>query len=339
MELKDLSEAQRAGQRLMIGFNGTQLSDDLRFLIKKIYIGGIILFARNISTPRQLKNLCLSVQAYADSCGQPPLFIAIDQEGGQVARLKEPFTQFSGNPQMESREDAINFAQITAAELSGVGINMNMAPVMDVAPENMGSVMAGRAFGADPLWVAELGASVIKHLQDNHIMAVAKHFPGIGRTSLDSHFDLPVLDTDLPNLESSDLLPFQAAIKHGVAGTMLSHVVYPQIDPDWPASLSEIIAKKILRDHMGYTGLVLTDDLDMGAITAHFDIQQVARQIIAAGIDMALICHLSSKIEITFEEILRGYRDSRELMSKGDVSVERILRLKQKYLAGTNQGH
>ena len=209
MRTVSLTNEQLAGQRLMVGFNGTRLNQDLEFLINHLNLGGVILFAENLKSPNQIKDLCLAIQDYAQSCEQPPLFIAVDQEGGQVARLKAPFTQFPGNPHMKNIEDAVRFAEITAAELNQVGINMNMAPVMDVSREGSSSIMAERAFGGDPTWVARLGVTVIEHLQQNKIMAVAKHFPGIGRTTLDSHLDLPVLHDDLSSIEQFDLIPLE----------------------------------------------------------------------------------------------------------------------------------
>ena len=152
MDITKFSDEQIAGQRLMIGFDGTALNTDLMYLIDTIKVGGIILFSRNLSTPAQIKNLCASVQEYAMACGQPPLLIAIDQEGGQVARLKEPFTQFPGNPHMHGEEDAESFARITSVELKRIGVNMNMAPVLDVAIKGTGSVMVERAFGDNPGW-------------------------------------------------------------------------------------------------------------------------------------------------------------------------------------------
>jgi beta-N-acetylhexosaminidase len=316
----------------MVGFDGTYLNTDLKFLVDQIKAGGIILFARNLVTPDQITDLCYGVQDYAKKCGQPPLFIAIDQEGGQVARLKEPFTQFPGNPFMQHEEDAVHFAEVTAAELRGVGINMNMAPVMDVAPQNMNSIMANRSFGADPNRVSRLGIKVIEHLQANKIMAVAKHFPGIGRTVLDSHLDLPVLEDDLSFLEQFDLIPFEAGIRHDVAGLMLSHIFYPKLDPLWPASLSNRIAKELLRKRMGFDGLVVTDDLDMGAITKHFDIRTSILQVLAADIDLALICHKGPNIEIAYNAILKELTDFPEMKARGLESAQRIMRLKSKYL-------
>jgi beta-N-acetylhexosaminidase len=332
MKTAALSTEQQAGQRLMVGFEGTGLNEDLKDLIHRLKIGGIILFAGNLKSPDQIKQLCRSIQDYAKLCQQPPLFIAVDQEGGQVARLQEPFTIFPGNPHMKSEEDAVHFAEITAAELNQVGINMNMAPVMDVSPEGSGSIMAERTFGDNPTWVSRLGVRVIEHLQLNNIMAVAKHFPGIGRTTLDSHMNMPVLHDDLPMMAKFDLIPFAAGIQNGVSGVMLSHIFYTKLDPQWPASLSPQIAKNLLRKQMGFDGLVLTDDLDMGAISKHFDIHTAIHQILAADIDLTLICHKGPNIEIAFEKILKEMTDSPEIKKRGLESAERIMRAKRRYL-------
>ena len=332
MDITAFSDEQSAGQRLMVGFDGTELNRDLMFLINTLKVGGIILFARNLSNPDQIKQLCSSVQEYARSCGRPPLFIAIDQEGGKVARLKEPFTRFPGNPKMKGVEDAAHFARITAGELVEVGINMNLAPVLDVAPEGVKSVMADRAFGHDPMRVSKLGVAVIEHLQQGKVMAVAKHFPGIGRTTLDSHYEMPALDVDVKSMGSTDLLPFEAAIKHDVAGIMLSHIFYKKIDPEWPASLSACVARDLLRKQMGFDGIITTDDLDMGAIKKHYDIRTVICQILLAGIDIALICHKGPDIENAFEVILKSFSDSNRIREKGAKSLIRILKLKRKYL-------
>ncbi len=332
MDITDFSDTQSAGQRLMAGFDGTELNAELKFLINALKLGGIILFSRNLIDPGQIKDLCLSMQSYARSCGQPPLFIAIDQEGGRVARLREPFTQFPGNSKMKGPEDAVYFAKTTAKEFLEVGINMNLAPVLDVAPEGINSVMAGRAFGPDPGWVSEQGKVVIEHLQAENIMAVAKHFPGIGRTVLDSHFELPDLDIDVDAMQGFDLFPFKTAISHDVAGIMLSHIRYTGIDPDWPASLSKTIADDLLRKQMGYDGVVMTDDLDMGAIEKHYDLKTAIQQILSADIDMPLICHAGPNIENAFKEILDVQRRSQTMKAKGMKSLKRIMRLKLRYL-------
>ena len=339
MDITSFSDEQLAGQRLMAGFEGTRLNRELKFLIDEIKVGGIILFTRNIINPRQIKRLCLSVQEFAVSCGQPPLFIAIDQEGGQVARLKEPFTQFPGNPKMKGLKDAENYARTAAAELAEVGINMNLAPVLDVAFNGPISIMSDRAFGHEPTWVSNLGAAVIEHLQLNGIMSVAKHFPGIGRTTLDSHLDMPALDIDANTLFATDLVPFEAAIQRQVAGIMLSHILYQKLDPQWPASLSPNIAGNLLRDRLGFDGVVLTDDLDMGAIKKHYDLKTVVRQILSADIDISLICHSRMDIEQAFKEILNAQTGSESMQTKGAQSAGRILKLKRKYLADWSLPH
>lgn len=328
----EYSDRQLAGQRLMVGFDGTELTNDLKFLIDTLQVGGIILFSRNVETPARLQKLCTAVQEYGRQAQIPPLFIAVDQEGGTVARLREPFTQFAGAATMRDEQEAERFARVTADELSGVGINMNMAPVLDIAPGDIQSIMAERSFGADPDRVSKMGIRIIDHLQQKRIMAVAKHFPGIGRTRLDSHIDLPRLDIDLATMKTSDLAPFRAAIAHNVAGIMLSHIFYENIDPAWPASLSPVIARNLLREDMEYAGLVVTDDLDMGAIKKHYDIQAVTRQILEADIDLALICHKGPDIEVAWQEIRKQMTDSQDMKRRAITSVKRILKLKQSYI-------
>lgn len=332
MQFQNLSDQQKAGQRLMIGFNGARFNDELKYAIDTLNVGGLILFSRNIISPDQTRELCCTAQSYASQSGQPPLFIAIDQEGGMVARLKPPFTQFTGNPTMRSIEDAVTFAKVTARELGQIGVNMNMAPVLDVAPIQGPSVMSERVFGSDPHWVTRMGLTVIEQLQAGGVMAVGKHFPGIGRTVLDSHDDLPDLAIDLETLAGSDLVPFQGAIDHHVGGLMLSHIRYTGIDPQWPASLSTPIARKLLRGEMGFKGLVLTDDLDMGAIAKHYHIDEIVMRCLAAEVDILLICHAGPNIEIAFNEILRHCQANENLRRKNETSIQRILSAKAECL-------
>lgn len=331
MPYQNLSEIQLAGQRLMVGFDGLTINDMLKRYIEQIKVGGLILFARNIVSPDQARQLCADAQAYALQCGQPPLFIAIDQEGGVVSRLKPPFTQFGGNPSMKSADDAIYFARTTADELRQIGVNMNMAPVLDVLPTDGPSVMEARSFGHDPNHVARMGTTVIHQLQLKRIMAVAKHFPGIGRTVLDSHKDLPDLDLDAAILAATDMVPFREAINCGVAGMMLSHIRYRGLDPQWPASLSPVIAEKMLRHDMAFEGLVITDDLDMGAITRHYDMPIIVEQCLHAGIDILLICHPGSKIQETLNHILTLREKNQDLIRKEEASLRRIMRFKELY--------
>ncbi len=333
MHTSTLTEAQCTGQRLMVGFNGTAFNDTLKRYIEDLKVGGLILFSRNIQSPQQVENLCSTAQEFAARCGQPPLFISIDQEGGVVSRLKPPFTQFKGNPHIKTDAQAAHFARITAKELRQIGVNMNMAPVLDVLPIQGPSVMADRSFGHNPHHVATLGNEVILHFQQNGIMAVAKHFPGIGRTALDSHQDLPDLDIEVHRLAQTDMIPFESAIKNQVAGIMLSHIRYPQVDPVWPASLSPTIAGEILRQQMAYTGLVLTDDLDMGAIAKHYDLPTVVQQGLDGQVDILLICHPGAKIASTCREITHQIQNSEMLTRRSIQSVARIMDAKNAYIS------
>jgi beta-N-acetylhexosaminidase len=326
--MKTFSDDLIAGQRLLVGFDGTCFNDDLMHLIGELFVGGLILFARNIENPDQVKALCQSAQNYAKEKGLPPLFIAVDQEGGQVARLKPPyFTAFpEGNPGFGVVSDVVRFAEVTSRELKEIGFNMNMAPVLDVEPEEFSGVMAKRVFRGDARFVAEMGKTLINEFQDREIMAVAKHFPGIGRTTLDSHLYLPVLETKFDELEQTDLLPFKAAINENVSGVMLSHIKYTAIDEMWPASLSVAVTKDLLRCKLGYDGLVMTDDLDMKAIQVPIDVS--VSRIIEADVDIALICHKGPDIEKAchlFREAGNGLNEK---------SFRRIMDIKRKFLRG-----
>ncbi len=328
----DFDDKLLAGQRIMAGFDGTVLNEEIKYLIGELKTGGLILFAANIETFEQVKLLCFSAQEYALSLGLPPLFIAVDQEGGMVARLRPPyFTHFPGNSHINNTEQAVEFAGVTARELASVNINMNLAPVMDFIPQGFDSIMKGRVFKGSCEKVGKLGACIIKEMQKRNIMACAKHFPGIGRTEIDSHFDLPVLESKPEFMEKNDLVPFAAAKKAKVAAMMLSHILYPGYDKKWPASLSPKIAKELLREKIGFQGLVMTDDLDMKAIK--YDIKVCVKQILESEIDITLICHSGPDIQTAFSEIYRMISGNEQLREKGIESFKRILGLKKKYLS------
>ncbi|GAB6097987.1 beta-N-acetylhexosaminidase [Desulfatiferula olefinivorans] len=323
-----------AGQRMMVGFDGTTLNADLKAVIRDLKVGGIILFSRNIEEPDQVRDLCRSAQAWAAACGLPPLFIAIDQEGGKVARLRPPhFAAFpAGNPGMAGPDDAARFAAVTAAELQRIGVTMNMAPVLDVEPDGFEGIMHTRVFRGDAHVVAAMGSRMIDTFQKAGIMAVAKHFPGIGRTTLDSHLDLPVLDASKALLTATDLVPFAAAVDRGVSGIMMSHIIYRDLDPDWPAGLSEVIVAGLLRSTLGYQGLVMTDDLDMKAIRVPIDTS--VHRIVRAQVDLALICHQGPDIEGAFRAFVREIQSSETARAHAARSLERIMALKKAYLSG-----
>ncbi len=331
MNQKRTTDRERAGQRVVAGFRGTEFNREVEHLISNLKIGGLILFAANIETPAQVKQFCDQAQDCAKAEGLPPLFIAIDQEGGVVARLKAPrFKTFPGNPAITTRDQARAFALSMAAELAAVGVNLNLAPVLDVVPDGFDSIMASRALPGNPEQVAAVGACIIETIQEKGIMACAKHFPGIGRTVLDSHFELPVLHAHQAILESSDLVPFARAVTADVATMMLSHILYPALDPVWPASLSPTIADRLLRGKIGFRGVSMTDDLDMKAIK--HDISTCITQILHANIDISLICHTGPDIERAVVEIEKQTGRNERLFAMAGQSLERITLLKERFL-------
>jgi beta-N-acetylhexosaminidase len=322
-----------AGQRIIAGFDGICFNQDLKYLIDTLRVGGIILFSRNIKDRNQLRKLCAEAKDYARTCGQPPLFIAVDQEGGSVARLAPPdFIRLPDAAAITDRKEAEKFACITARQLQDVGINMNMAPVLDVADPQVKSIMARRSFGTDPDYVAEIGSAIIRQFQQNNIMAVGKHFPGIGRTTLDSHISRPDLDSQAHALFSKDLIPFKKAAAQQVAGIMLSHIRYTDLDPMWPASLSSKIACDILRKQMDYNGLIMTDDLEMGAVEKYYGIEEMIFSIIKADIDIALICRSMDKIKAAHKTFVRALKDKYRYRRWAG-SISRILETKRRYLS------
>jgi beta-N-acetylhexosaminidase len=321
----------------MVGFDGRRWNADLEFCIRDLMPGGLILFAANIETPRQVQRLCADAQTCAADHGLPPLIIAVDQEGGPVARLRPPaFTHFKGAAEMEGLADADAFARLAAEVLGSIGINMDMAPVLDLDCTEVESVMRSRAFGPDPATVTPMGLAIIAGLQQRGVMAVAKHFPGIGRTTLDSHLERPDLNTDKETLLTVDGEPFRAAIAAGVAAVMLAHIRYTAIDPQWPASLSQRVVQDLLRKKMGYEGVVITDDLDMGAIVRHYTGSLLLERIVAAGVDIALICHKGSRRDRALDHLKSALERHSALekytrIEEHQNSVTRILALKQRF--------
>ena len=324
------------GQLFMVGFEGTRFNSDLSYLLKKLHIGGIILFKRNVEDPFQLAELNRELQEKALEYSSIPLLIAIDQEGGSVARLGPPFTQFESQAVMASSEDPEvkirHFAQTQARELKLVGINMNLCPVLDVNSRGPEGLMASRAYGSDPWQVARLGTLCIQEFQQAGIITCAKHFPGIGDTDLDSHQDLPIQLKEKTEMERVELIPFKEAIRISTEAVMISHVRYPAYDRQYPASLSGPIISGLLRKTLGYDGLVMTDDLEMGAIGRHYEIEEALFLAFTAGVDCLLICHTPEKIEKGYFYLLNKLKKGavpEELFKK---SLMRILALKQKYL-------
>lgn len=320
----------------MVGIPGPRLDKETDHLIREGQLGGIILFSRNIEDPVQLAALCRDLQAAALKREEFPLFLAVDQEGGRVARLKEPFRSFPGNAAIGMDEEpvkrAIEFATVTAKEMKVVGLNMNLAPVVDVQRGEIEKHLAGRSFGEDPKRVAFLGRTVVKHLQKNGIMAVAKHFPGLGRADVDPHFLLPKINIGLEELERVNFPPFAAAIKEGVCGMMTSHAIYPALDPERPATLSPVVLTEVLREKMGFRGLTITDDLEMGAIAADWSVAEGALQSFQAGADILLICKDQGHVRESLDRMQRALTEGSITKERVAQSLKRIKKMKMKFL-------
>jgi len=329
----DLSEINpRIGQLFMMGMPGPQLDEDTRSLIRHYNVGGVVLFSRNIEEPVQLANLCLDLQETAMEFHGLPLILAIDQEGGRVARLKEPFTQFPGNEAIgqdkEPIERAMEFGRVTAKELKLVGLNMDFAPVVDVQRGALEKHLRGRTFGEDVRMVSKLGRTVVRSLQENGVLAVAKHFPGLGRSIVDPHFKLPRIELDMKEIEEVNLPPFQAAIKERVSGIMTSHAIYPALDPERPATLSPVILTQLLREKMGFEGLIITDDLEMGAIAKHWGIAEGAAAAFEAGADIILICEDQRNVLEGIGLLRRRLLQEEIPFRRLDQSNERIMKVR-----------
>jgi len=323
---------EKIGQLFMLGFDGTTVSPDLASFIKEYKPGGVILFSRNLESLEQIIELTNDLQACSP---HSPLLIAIDQEGGRVSRLPKSFTIF---PPCEvlgrcnSSELAYAAAATTAKELRAVGINMNMAPVLDVNSNPANPVIGDRAFGATPGPVCELGLATVGGLQDNRVVACGKHFPGHGDTNADSHKELPVVSASRERLDAVELPPFRHAATHGVATMMTAHVRYRALDDGVPATLSPIIVGKLLREEWRYDGVVLTDDLEMHAIIDHYGIEDATVRAVAAGCDMPLICKDRNREVAAITALDKAVADGTVTGDRLELSLARIARLKERFL-------
>lgn len=321
-----------AGHYLMVGFDGTTLNDQIKTYLREFRAGGVILFSRNIEGPDQVSGLCRDMADYAAEQGTANLILAVDQEGGKVARLRPPgFTAFEGPSVVSTPEEAALFGRALADDVLRAGFTMDMAPVADVAPADFDSVMDGRMFPGGPVAAGELCAAFIAAMQERGCMAVAKHFPGLGRTTLDSHKDLPFCEAAAADLRNEDLAPFSAAVEAGVSGVMLSHCVYTELDPQWPASISTAIARDILRRELYFPGIVMTDDLDMGAVNGRFSVETCMQRVIEAEIDLALICHPGENIERAFLKTYQMLQDDPEMLALARKSVQRTEKVKARF--------
>jgi beta-N-acetylhexosaminidase len=320
-----MSSEWQPGQLLFAGFEGLEVPEDLARLITAGRVGGVVLFARNIGDPEQVKQLNRALHACAPEGA--PLLIAIDQEGGRIQRLRDPWTHW---PPMQRLGDT-NDPELTAAvaralarELSNLGIGLDFAPCVDVDTNPANPVIGDRSFGREPTRVATHAVRFIRAMQDAGVAACAKHFPGHGDTDCDSHLELPRLDHDLARLHAVELPPFAAAIEAGVASIMTAHVLFPVLDAKRPATLSPDVMA-ILRDELAYDGVVFSDDLEMKAVADHYDPKALVDGCLEADLDSLLVC----KSPALREEVLR--RLERAPDARLENPLRRMIELKRCY--------
>jgi len=326
----------QAGQRVMVGFEGHVASAEVRALIREYGVAHVILFARNVDAPVQVAELVRELQEIARDAGHDlPLMVAVDQEGGRVARLRAPWTLWPSMRalgRLASEDHARRVGAALAAELRPCGIGWDMAPVVDVDTNPKNPVIGDRSLGSDPELVGRLGAALIEGLQSGGLAACAKHFPGHGDTDLDSHFELPVLTHPLPRLQEVELPPFRRAVEAGVAAVMTAHVLLPELDEGLPATLSPRILKTLLREQMNYDGVVVTDDFEMKALAKRWPTGEGAVLAAEAGCDLVAVCK-SPDAQVAAIEALVHARESEVISAKDmDLSVLRLRRLKERFL-------
>ena len=324
------------GQLFILGFEGREPSSALEAFVRERAPGGLILFSRNLGRPDEIAALTAALQAASPT----PLFIAIDQEGGKVARLGPPFTQWpaaSAVGAVGSRTLTYAMAKAMAKELLAVGINMNLAPVLDILTNPANPVMAGRCFGADPQGVAQHGTALFQGLADQRVVAVGKHFPGHGDTTVDSHLALPVVPHDLARLFAVELVPFATAISEGIPALMTAHLLCPALDPDRPATLSRVILTDFLRERLGFSGLLMSDDLLMRGIADTTPPGEAAVRFLEGGGDLILICSDEAAQRQAFDTVVEAVETGRLSEARVQASCDRIARVKIWYLRRTTE--
>lgn len=329
---------EKIGQMVIVGIEGYNLNDNSKSLIEKYKVGGFILFGNNIQGSEQLLNLVNSLKM-ENLKNKIPLFLSVDEEGGKITRMPKEFKRFPTNKvigKINDKEFSNNIGRTIGDEIKSFGFNMDFAPVLDVNSNPKNPVIGSRSFGASPDIVSNLGIETMRGIQSENVIPVIKHFPGHGDTSVDSHIGLPTVNNDLNRLQSFELIPFAEAIEKGADAVMIAHILLPKIDKENPSSMSKTIITDILRTDLKFDGVVITDDMTMGAITKNYNISKAAIKSVEAGSDIVLVCH-------GYENEVKVINDLKDAVSKGEISekridesVYRILKLKEKYNLNDN---
>ena len=323
----NMTDADKVGQLLMIGIHGKTLNDDAKFMLNEYRVGGIILFDRNMESKDQVKSLITDINKTGKSAGLTPLFIGIDQEGGAVARMEDQLIKVPPAEELgkEPIEQAVSLAKQSGTELKDLGFNINFAPIADLG------LTYGRSFSTNPDDVVRYASAVGKAYDEAGLWYSYKHFPGFGKTDVDLHADTSVVPVSKETLLNEDTKVFVDLIKQSKPNTyaiMVSHAMYPQIDADHPSSLSKAIITDWLRKDMGYNGVVVTDDMDMGALAKHYTFGDMAVQSILAGSDILLVCHEYEHMQEAYNGLMKAVKDGRISKERLDESVKRILLMK-----------
>jgi len=329
------------GQFLIGSMPGTTIPVELRSLAREFDLGGVILFGRNIEAPEQVAELSAECEALGRAV---PAWVSVDQEGGRVARLKEPFTKWPpmatlGRAGKQSEALAKRFAKALAEELLAVGITLDYAPVLDIHTNPNNPVIGDRALAERAEDVARLGRVIIRGLQDAGLAACGKHFPGHGDTSTDSHFELPLVEHEPDRLRAIEFEPFRAAIAEHVAFIMTAHVLVPSLDETRPATLSPHVVQKMLREELKFDGVILSDDLEMKAVSTQYAVPEAAVDAVAAGCDAVLVCQGNVDLQArTLEALVKAVESGAIPAKRHDDAAMRLKRAKQVFLSKQRLG-
>ncbi len=323
------------GQLFIFGFDGLSVNDDVRGLLKKEVAAGVILFARNITSLEQVVELNRQIMDLRTSEFAP--LISVDQEGGRVARLKEictpvPNMRTIGVLSQNFPDLPYRLGAMMAREMISLGFHLDFAPVLDVDTNPLNPIIGDRSFATDAHTVAKLGAAFINGMQEAGLAACAKHFPGHGDTDKDSHLDLPILRHDKNRIETIELLPFQASIKAKVSSIMTAHILIPALDAEFPATLSQLILHNILREKFKFNGVIFSDDLEMKAVADRYEIKEVIRLGLLAGVDAFLICKDIAKTHEAISALHELITEGKVPISRVEEALIRMAHLKQRFL-------
>ena len=339
-----MSTEQKVSQLLVAGIEGTQLGQDAVQAVQDYQVGGVILFGRNVESAWQLAELTNGLK---DLNGDyTPLFLCVDQEGGRVDRMPPEVERtpsaWSVGQTLDTEGVGAAYGALLAEECAAFGFNMDFAPSLDIWSNPDNTVIGDRAFGNDWEWTAFFGMSAVESMEEQGgVIPVVKHFPGHGDTSVDSHVALPVVDKSLEELWQSELVPFNMALNQedyfgaqagpSAPAVMVAHILLSQVDPDYPASLSHRVVTGLLREEMGFDGVVCTDDLTMGAVSNTYGMGEAAVLAVEAGCDLLLVCHGADNLTAARDALLEAVDSGRISQERLDESVKRILSLKAEY--------